>query len=175
MASSSDWGCLDATSFSIGGSKVLRNQSKKIMSSTWILHKLRHLCHSWMWSVICVAELWRQDNRISTPSSYLTRSWKYCRNKKAKELKSRYLACGSSMYHLVATPIRVCWNSLSLMESSMTLFDEHHRWNVMMWFWGHSPSFLQTWECLMVAWLAWEAKRFDGRCGRLSIAPNQAS
>ena len=21
------------------------------------------------------------------------------------------------------------------------LFDEHHRWNIMMWFWGHSPSF----------------------------------
>ena len=68
-------------------------------------------------------------------------SWKYYRNMKARELKARYLACGSSMYHLVATPMRVHWNSLSLMESSMMLFDEHHRWDVIMWFWGHSPTF----------------------------------
>ena len=23
----------------------------------------------------------------------------------------------------------------------MMLLDEHHRWNVIMWFWGHSPTF----------------------------------
>ena len=60
---------------------------------------------------------------------------------KARELKSGYLACGSSMYHLAAAPVRVCWNSLRLMESSTMLLDEHHRWNVNMWFWGHSPAF----------------------------------
>ena len=59
---------------------------------------------------------------------------------KARELKAGYLACGSSMYHLAAALVRVCWNSLSLMESSTMLFDEHHRWNVIMWFWGHSPA-----------------------------------
>ena len=58
---------------------------------------------------------------------------------KAKELKSGYLAYGSSMYHLAMTPVRVRWNSLILMELSMMLLDEHHRWNVIMWFWGHSP------------------------------------
>ena len=128
------------TSFAMGRSKVLRNQSKKIMSSNWILHKLRRRCHSWMWSVICVAVLWQHDNRISTRSSYLTGSWKYCRLMKAKELKSGYLACDSSMYHLVVAPVRVHWNSLSMMESSTMLLDEHHRWNVIMWFWGHSPT-----------------------------------
>ena len=126
--------------FAIGGSKVFRNHSRKILSSSWILHKLWHRCHSWMWSVIFVAVLSWQDNRISTPSSYLTGSWKYYRNMKARELKSEYLASGSSMYHLVVAPIRVHWNSLSLMESSKILFDEHHRWNVMMWFWGNSPA-----------------------------------
>ena len=57
---------------------------------------------------------------------------------KARELKSRYLAYDSSMYHLVTTPVRVHWNSLSLMELSTMLLDEHHKWNVIMWFWGHS-------------------------------------
>ena len=141
MASCSDWGCSDATSFDIGGSKVLRNQSKKILWSSWILHKLQRCRHSWMWSVMWVAVFWRQDNKISTPSSYLTRSWKYCRNMKDKELKSGYLACGSSMYHLVVAPVRVRWNSISLIDSSTILFEEHHKWNVMMWFWGHSRSF----------------------------------
>ena len=60
---------------------------------------------------------------------------------KVRELKSGYLSCGSSMYHLATTLVRVHWNSLSVMESSMMLFDEHHRWNVIMWFWGHSPAF----------------------------------
>ena len=59
---------------------------------------------------------------------------------KDKEFKSGYLACGSSMYHVAAAPVRVRWNSLSLMESSMMMFDEHHRWNVMMWFWVHFPA-----------------------------------
>ena len=127
MASSSDWGHLDAMSFAIGGSKVLRNQSRKILSSSWILHKMQRHCHSWMWSVMWVIVFWQQDNKISTPSSYLTRSWKYWRNMKAKDLKSRYLTYGSSMYHLAAAPVRVHWNSIILIESSTILFDEHHR------------------------------------------------
>ena len=57
---------------------------------------------------------------------------------KARELKSGNLACGSSMYHLAEEPVRVRWNCLSLMESSTMLLDEHHGWNVIMWFWGHS-------------------------------------
>ena len=133
-------------SFAIGGSKVLRNQSKNILSSSWILHKLRCRRHSWMWSVMWVVVFWWQDNKISTPSSYLTGSWKYCRNIKAKDLKYGYLACGSSMYHLAVAPLMVRWNSMILIESSMMLFDEHHRWNVMMWFWGHSPTFPSNME-----------------------------
>ena len=71
----------------------------------------------------------------------MTGSWKYYRNMKSKKLKSGYFGWGSSMYHLDAAPVRVCWNSLSLIELSTMLFDEHHRWNVMMWFWGHSLAF----------------------------------
>ena len=56
-----------------------------------------------MWVIV----FWQQDSKIYTPSSYMMGSWKYCRNIKAKELNSRYLACGSSMYHLATTPVRV--------------------------------------------------------------------
>ena len=59
---------------------------------------------------------------------------------KARELKFEYLDCGSLMYHLATAPVRVHWNSLGLMESSTMLLDEHHRWNVIIWFWGHSPT-----------------------------------
>ena len=45
------------------------------------------------------------------------------------------------MYHLAVAPVRVRWNSLSLMESSTMLLDENHRWNVIMRFWGHSLAF----------------------------------
>ena len=162
MASSSVWGRSNATSLAMGGSNVFKNQSRKSLSSSLILHKLWRHRHSWMWRLMWVVVFWWQDSNISTPSSYLTRSCKYCRNMKSKELKSKYLDCGSSMYHLVATPVRVHWNSLSLIESYTMLFDDHHRWNIMMWFWGNSPAFLQTWECLRGVWLAWEAKYFDG-------------
>ena len=175
MAFLFNWGHLEATSLAMGGGKVVKNQSRKILSSSWILHKLRHRCHSWMWSAICVIVLWRQDNNISTPLSYLMGSWKYYRNMKARELKSGYLACVSSMYHLAAAPVRVRWKNLSVIESSTMLFDEHHRWNVMMWFWDTPLPSLQTWECLREVLLAWEAKRFDDRWGRLSIEPNQES
>ena len=67
-----------------------------------------------------------EDIKMFTPS-YLTGSWKYCRNIKVRELKPWYLDCGSSMYHLATSPVRVCWKSLSLIKSSTMLFDEHHR------------------------------------------------
>ena len=60
------------------------------------------------------------------PFVILIGSSKYYRNMKARELKFGYLACGSSMYHLAA-PVRVRWNSLTLIESSTMLFDENHR------------------------------------------------
>ena len=123
-------------SFAIGGSKVLRNQTRKILSSSWILHNLRHRCHSWMWSIMWVIVLWCKYSNISTPSSYLMGSWKYCRSMKSKELKYRYLACGSSMYHLAIAPVRVRWNILSLIKSSTMLFDEHHRFSSWCGFGG---------------------------------------
>ena len=77
---------------------------------------------------------------VLVPSSYLLGSCKYCRNMKARELKSGYLACGSSMYHFSTARVRVRWNSLNLMELSTKILDEHHRWNAIMWFWGYSPA-----------------------------------
>ena len=59
---------------------------------------------------------------------------------KVRELKLGYLAYCSLEYHLAAEPVRVHWNSLNLMELSTMLLDEHRRWNVIMWFWGHSPA-----------------------------------
>ena len=76
-----------------------------------------------MWVVL----FWQQESDISTPSSYLMGIWEYCKNIKAKELKSGYLACGSLMYHLAAAPMRVRWKSIILNESFTILFDEHHR------------------------------------------------
>jgi hypothetical protein len=39
----------------------------------------------------------------------------------------------SSTYHLVDGPVRVLWNNLKWMESSMMLFEEHHKWNIITW------------------------------------------
>ena len=141
MFASSIWGHSKEMSLAIGGSNVFKNQTRKILSSSLILHKLWCRLHSWMWSVMWVVVFWWQDSNISTASSNLMGSWEYCGNIKAKELKSGYLDCGISMYHLDTTHMRVRWNSLSLVKSSTMLFDAHHRWNAIIWFWGHSPSF----------------------------------
>ena len=45
------------------------------------------------------------------------------------------------MYHLAAAPIKVHWKSLKRMLSSINEFEEHHRWNVMMWVLGSPLAF----------------------------------
>ena len=162
MASSSEWGCLDVVSFAIGGSKFFRNQSRKILSSSWILHKLRHRGHSWMWLFMWVTVFWWQDNKISTPSSYLMGSWKYCRNMKSRSWNpSTWLVvaqCTTWLQHLWGCLGRVwawsnhlqCYLMSTIGETSWCGFEG-----------TPLPSF-QTWECLREVWLEWEAKTFDG-------------
>ena len=43
------------------------------------------------------------------------------------EILQEHKAQAVEIYHLAIAPVRVHWNSLSLIESSMMLFDEHHR------------------------------------------------
>jgi hypothetical protein len=46
-----------------------------------------------------------------------------------------------STYHLVYEPMRVIWNKIKQMESSMMLFEENHKWKLITWLAGSSPSF----------------------------------
>jgi hypothetical protein len=66
-------------------------------------------------------------------------SWKCVRKDMARELKSSKEARGSSIYHLVAEPVNVCWKRCKHIESSMREFDEHHKWKVITWLFGSSP------------------------------------
>jgi hypothetical protein len=74
---------------------------------------------------------WHNDVKISVPVSYLIGNWKCVKNSIARELKSSKEFHNSSIYHLVATPVRVHWKSRSQMESSIKEFEEHHRWKVI--------------------------------------------
>jgi hypothetical protein len=49
--------------------------------------------------------------------------------------------CFYSTYHLVDGPVSVHWNNLNRTESSMMLFEEHHKWKVMIWLVNLSPAF----------------------------------
>jgi hypothetical protein len=51
-----------------------------------------------------------------------------------------------STYHLVDEPVRVHLNNLKHMESSMILFEENHKWKVITWLAGSSPSFPSKFE-----------------------------
>jgi hypothetical protein len=44
------------------------------------------------------------------------------------------------MYHLEATPIKVHWKSINLIESSIMELEEHQRWKDMIWLEGSSPG-----------------------------------
>jgi len=59
----------------------------------------------------------------------------------AKSPKEVKVPPRSSIYHLAAFPVRVCWNNLNLIESSIRDFDEHHKWKVVIWSPGSSPVF----------------------------------
>ena len=80
------------------------------------------------------------DNK-SIPKLYWTESWKWLRNTLAKSQKLLKAAEGNSMYHFVTVLVKVLWNSLKLIDSSFSEFKEHHKWNVVAWAPGSSPTF----------------------------------
>ena len=102
--------------------------------------RLFHLLHSWIWSEMWVALFCLKVDNKSVLKSYRTRSWKWLRNAIAKSQKLLKAAEGNSMYHFAAALVKVLYNSLNLTESSFSEFEEHHKWNVVAWAPGSSPT-----------------------------------
>ena len=69
---------------------------------------------------------WRNDVKNSVPVSTLIGNWKFFRNSVAKALKVLMVACGNSMYHLAALPMRVHGKSRSRTLSSTMELDIDH-------------------------------------------------
>ena len=131
MACSSDRGPIIVTSLQIWGWSDFKNQSSRNELGMSTLISLRRLHHSWIWSKMWVASpCWKEVNN-SVPKSYRIGSWKWCKNALAKFPKSTNSANGNSIYHFVATPIKVLWKSLNRTLSSIKEFEEHHRWKVI--------------------------------------------
>ena len=95
------------------------------------LISFRHLRQSWIWSEMWVASPCWKEVKNSVPKSYRIESWKWCKNALPRLPKSTKLTVGSSIYHLVAAPIKVLWKILNRMLSSIKEFEEHHRWKVI--------------------------------------------
>jgi len=124
MASSSVEGMVMDTSLAMGGRRYLKNQSSISWSLTSIWHKLRCLRHSWIWSVICVAVVLRKLVRILTPTSWRMGHLKKVIKVFTIDSKEALELAGWSMYHLVATLVRVHWNNLSIMESLVIFLED---------------------------------------------------
>ena len=128
------------TSLDIYGNRDLRNHSSKNLGGMVALIRFFRILHSWMWSEIWVAlSYWKVDNK-SIPKSYQTRSWKWLRNTLAKSQKLSNATKGSSMYHFAAVLVRVLWNNLNQTMLSFSELEEHHKWKVVMWAPGSSPT-----------------------------------
>lgn len=123
MASSSFCGDEFATSFEISNVRDLKNRWRRSLSSKCALHKLWCLWNSWMWSDMCVVGVCLKWVRSSRPESWRTRSWKNVRNVVARELKLPCDPKGWYMYHFVAGPMRVRWNSRNQIVSATILLD----------------------------------------------------
>ena len=102
--------------------------------------RLFRLLHSWIWFEMWVALFFLKVDNKSVPKSYRTGSWKWLRNALAKSQKLLKAAEGSSIYHFSVVLVKVLWNSLNLTESSFSEFEEHHKWNVVAWAPGSSPT-----------------------------------
>ena len=137
MASSFDMGLCYGTSIEIYAMRISKNRSNSTRSSL-SLHKLRRRLHSWRWSKIWTVRVFLKCVSNSISESWWMGNWKYVRNLVARVLKVPCEAEGCSTYHFVATPVRVHWNNLNRIVSSMILFDEHHKWKVMTWLPGSS-------------------------------------
>ena len=141
MTSSSDWGKVATTSLARREISDLRNQLRHCWGVASTLQRLRHRHHSCMWSAICVEAVCLKFESSSRPLSWQMGNWKKVKNALAKDSKVTWDPDFSSTYHLDDGPVRVHWSNLNWMELSMMLFEEHHRWNVMIWLAGSSPTF----------------------------------
>ena len=104
------------------------------------LIRIFHLLHSWMWSEMWVALFFLKVDNKSVSKSYRTGSWKWLRNALAKSQKLLNTAEGNWMYHFVAVLVKVLWNSLNLTKYSFSELEEHHKWKVVAWALGSSPT-----------------------------------
>jgi len=141
MASSSVWGIVAATSSAMEGRRDFKNQSMKSGSSRFIFHTLHRWHHSRIWSTRWVAMGLQKVVRISTPVSWQMGNWKKVKKTIAIGAKVVWAHNGNSVYHLATIPVRVRWNRLCLIKSSMILLEEHHKWKVVMWLEGSLPTF----------------------------------
>ena len=81
---------------------------------------------------------WKLTNSL-VPASYQMGNWKWFKNIVENSPNEAKLLPISYMYHLAAFPVKVRWNNLNLIESSIRELDEHHRWKVVIWSVGSSP------------------------------------
>ena len=99
------------------------------------------LLHSWIWSEMWVTWSFWKLSRISVVASEQIANWKWFKKIVSKSPKEVKVPLGSSMYNLVTFLVRVHWNNLSLIESSIREFDEHNKWKVVIWLPGSSLVF----------------------------------
>ena len=133
MAFSSVTASLMTTSLAMGGSKYFVNQSTINWSGMGALINLHLHLHSCIWSDIWVELVWRSEINKSLLVSYQIGNWKWVKKAIAKVSKSQKECQGSSIYHFVATPMRVLWNKRRWIEPSIIEL-HYHKWNVITWF-----------------------------------------
>lgn len=139
MDSSLFSGVLVAASFAITGKRDLRKKYRRRAGVISTLQRLQHLHHPWIWSMICMEVVcWKLVNNSSLLSWWIGR-WKKVMKDLAKDSKVQSAPRGLLTYHFVVAPVRIRWKSLSLIESSMMLLEEHHKRKVMPFLVGYSP------------------------------------
>ena len=170
-----------ATSLAIGGSKYFVNQSASNWSGIGSLINLHLLLHSWMWSDMWVDVVWNSEVKRFVPVSYQIANWKCVKKDIARALKSKKECCDNSMYHFAAILVRVIWKSCRWIEPSIKELDEHHKWNVITWFFGSSlglPSKLGISEGSFIGMVGQEGSLWIGsfinidKSGRSKVARN---
>ena len=90
---------------------------------------------------MCMVEVFLNYESSSRTLSWRIGSWKKVKNALAKVSKVTWDPDFSSTYHLADGPVSVHWNNLNRMELFVMLFEENHKWKVMIWLEGLSPDF----------------------------------
>jgi hypothetical protein len=136
MVSSSICGMVVATSLAMSKTSDSRNQSSMCCGVVSSLHMLHLLHYSWMWFAIWIVVVCLNSERISKPVSWWTWSWKEDKKALANDSKVVWDPYFSSTYDLADGQVSVFWYNHKLMEYSIMLLEDHHRWKVMMWLAG---------------------------------------